>query len=406
MSKSKQEKSRNEFIEGFNPRVYRRLSILFIILTILNIAMVVFAFSITGYGLWHAEDALSCIAKIDSSFNDINQSLLEIELHTDNQQFISEKVDSILAYRETINENAERFRGIDLSNIDKSLPNDFEASMQLVSYYYGNISDTLNDLKNGTADLPALRNDEFEQLRKNTTASLDALFVKQDEATYIFFCRVAQRFLLVILFLLLTMSMGLFAIYRAKKRDYQFATELQSSKKKTENIRQKAVEIAFTNVVTGLKNRHALAEELDERIDKEEFTVVLFRFTNFNSIYELYGRDYADDFMAVVSKDLVATYGDQAEIFSTETDEFCVVFKKELVRSRTNISAQKILYSLSQPITVQDAKIQLTVAGCSCHCRSNLYPSAAKLFVAMDRSISQTKIQCAEQNRSLLVSLQ
>ena len=69
------------------------------------------------------------------------------------------------------------------------------------------------------------------------------------------------------------MATGLYAISRIKKHDLAFATELQSSKQKTANIRQKAVDIAYTNVVTNLKNRYALMEELDERIKAEDIDV-------------------------------------------------------------------------------------------------------------------------------------
>ena len=88
MKKDEKEQSRNQnaIIEGFNPNVYRSLSLLFIVLTIINLAAIVYAFARTGYGLWHAEDALSCIAKIDGSFDDINQSILKIQLHPEDSQ--------------------------------------------------------------------------------------------------------------------------------------------------------------------------------------------------------------------------------------------------------------------------------------------------------------------------------
>lgn len=47
-------KRRNQVIEGYNPKVYRNLSAMFVILTIINIVIVFFSFQIIGYGLYHA----------------------------------------------------------------------------------------------------------------------------------------------------------------------------------------------------------------------------------------------------------------------------------------------------------------------------------------------------------------
>ncbi|MBR3448688.1 MAG: diguanylate cyclase [Oscillospiraceae bacterium] len=396
----------NQVMEGYNPGVYRSLSILFIVLTILNLVVIIYAFAKTGYGLWHAEDALSYIAKIDGNFEDINQNVLNIQLHADNQQLISDSVDGVLSSQNKIKENAESFRQINMANIDKSIPQEFDASLNKVNLYYDTISEHLSSVKAGLTKPNVLQTAETERLREDAKQSLDTLFEKSDEATYQFFCRVGQSFLFVLLFLILTMAAGLYAIARSKKRDYAFALKLQNSKQKTANIRQKAVEIAYTNVVTGLKNRYALDEKLDERIKAEDVTIVMYNFNNFKSLNENYGRDFADEFVSEVAKKIVTALGKQAEVFSTDIDELCVLFSKELPKSRTNSMAQKILEMLSQPVRIRSATVQLTAAGCICHCSVNSYTSASSLFIAIDHGMRRAKTMCTEQNRSVLIPLQ
>ncbi len=396
----------NQVMEGYNPGVYRSLSILFIVLTILNLVVIIYAFAKTGYGLWHAEDALSYIAKIDGNFEDINQNVLNIQLHADNQQLISDSVDGVLSSQNKIKENAESFRQINMANIDKSIPQEFDASLNKVNLYYDTISEHLSSVKAGLTKPNVLQTAETERLREDAKQSLDTLFEKSDEATYQFFCRVGQSFLFVLLFLILTMAAGLYAIARSKKRDYAFALKLQNSKQKTANIRQKAVEIAYTNVVTGLKNRYALDEKLDERMKAEDVTIVMYNFNNFKSLNENYGRDFADEFVSEVAKKIVTALGKQAEVFSTDIDELCVLFSKELPKSRTNSMAQKILEMLSQPVGIRSATVQLTAAGCICHCSVNSYTSASSLFIAIDHGMRRAKTMCTEQNRSVLIPLQ
>lgn len=395
----------NQVMEGYNPGVYRTLSMLFIFLTILNLVVIIYAFAKTGYGLWHAEDALSYIAKIDSSFEDINQNVLNIQLHADNRQLITNKVDGILTSQNKITENAEAFRQINMANIDKTIPKEFDVSMDKVNRYYNTISEHLTSVKTGISKPDVLQTAETEQLREAAKESLDSLFEKSDEATYQFFCRVGQRFLLVLLFLLLTMASGLYSIARIKKRDHAFALKLKTSKQKTANIRQKAVEIAYTNVVTGLKNRYALDEKLDERMKSEDVTLALYNFNNFKSLNENYGRDFADEFVSALSRKIVTSLGKQAEVFSTEIDELCVLFSKDLPKSRTNSMANKILEMLSQPILIRGISVQLTVAGCIGHCSVNSFTSASSLFIALDHGMRQAKALCTEQNRSLLIPL-
>ena len=406
MKNEEKTQEQNQVMEGYNPGVYRMLSILFIILTILNIVVIVYAFARTGYGLWHAEDALSYIAKIDSSFDDINQDILNIQLHADDQSRVSASVDDIILQQKKISEHAEAFRQINMSNIDKTIPKEFDTSMDKVHLYYSTISKNLSSVKAGFSKPDVLQTAETERLREDAKASLDELFDYSDEATYQFFCRVGQSFLFVLLFLILTMAAGLYAIARSKKRDYAFALKLQNSKQKTANIRQKAVEIAYTNVVTGLKNRYALDEKLDERMKSEDVTLALYNFNNFKGLNESYGRDFADEFVSEMSKKIVTTLGKQAEVFSTEIDELCVLFSKELPKSRTNSLAHKILEMLSQPVQIRGISVQLTVAGCIGHCNVNSYTSASALFIAMDHGMRQSKAMCVEQNRSVLIPLQ
>ena len=125
MKNKDKDQVQNSVMEGFNPKVYRSLSLLFIVLTILNLVVIIYAFARTGYGLWHAEDALSYIAKIDSNFEDINQSVLKIQLHSDDQDIVAHNAENISLYHQNIKEHADAFRKIDLSNIDKSLSGEF-----------------------------------------------------------------------------------------------------------------------------------------------------------------------------------------------------------------------------------------------------------------------------------------
>lgn len=401
----KEKKKMNVVMEGYNPKTYRNTSLMFIILTLLNIAVVIFAFAKTGFGLWHAEDALSRVAQINGDFGNINQNLLKIELNSEDEHLVSYNIEEIFEYNQEIAQNADEFRKINLNNIDKTLINDFEVTMDKISTYYDTISADLKAVKSGEKKATILRDVRIDALQTEATDSINALFEKSDKSTYDFFCRVAKRFLFVILFLIVTMAVGLISTARAKKRDYASALKIQTSKQKTESIRQKAMEIAYTNVVTGLKNRYSFSEMYDEELKSEDIVIAMYNFNRFKALNEKYGRDFADEYVATVAKKITDIYGKQVEVFNTDVDEFCILFNRELSQDKAGDIAQKILRTFSQTVQIHGVIVQLTVSGCINYCDANAYPTAGSLLMALDNGIKQVKTMCHEQNRSILLPL-
>ena len=251
-------------VSGFNTRVYRILSIIFIALGGINIATVLIVFLNMGYGLWRAENALSYVSKIDSNFASIDHCILQIELNNTDSELVSSNIDAVIAYYKDISDDAEKFRELNLKAVDTTIQGDFELVMRKVNDYYNSMYRNLIDVRNGKAEVGLLRNKSLESNRQASVDSLHTLFEKTDKATYDFFYSTAQSFLLVPIFLIITMSAGLYAIHRFKKRNIEYVVKLQESKKKTESARQKVVELAYTDMITGLRNKYALFEEVEK----------------------------------------------------------------------------------------------------------------------------------------------
>lgn len=399
-------KKDEKIIEGYNPKTYRNLTIIFIILTILNIAIVFISFRIIGYGLYHAETALSCMANIDNSVGEINKNVLEISINSDDKEAILKNIGNINLNYESIVSNANKFREIDLSNIDDTLSDDFENTMQEITIYYDKIYNHLDAVKNGEESAEVLYDFDKNQQLKKAANSINNLFEKQDLATYEFFCKIAQRFLFVIASLLLTMGAGLFAIQNAKKRDRNFALQIQKGKKETENIRQKAVDIAYMNVITGLQNRYALEEELNKRIKDENLIIAMYSFNDFRQLSENYGRNFADEFISELFKKANNAVNKKATIYHTDTDELCIVFNNDISKIMAMDIANDILFILSNTVYIQKMSVELTVAGSIYYydkSKENL--PVPRLIMKLDKNIANTKLLCHTQNKSILSSV-
>lgn len=398
------ETKKTEVIEGYNPKIYRNLTIVFVILAVINIAIVMFAFSIIGYGLWHSESALSYVASINSEVAEIHKNIYDISLHPDDTVEIEKNIGNINDSYSSLLASAEKFRAIDLSNIDDNLSSDFEDTISLVVSYYKAVSVELDAVKNGSRDVEVLYDAQKTSLQNKASMSITSLLKKQDTATYDFFCKVAQRFLIVIGVLLGTWGIGLFAIQRAKKRDKQNAIKLNESNSKTESMRRKAMDLAYINVTTGLQNRFALEQELAERVKGESLITAMYNFNYFKQINEKYGRDFADEFIAKIFNKVNDNVKDKAKVYQTDADEICVLFNKDTLRRHASETTNDILEILSNEVIVNEKQIQLTVSACVYY-KSKENISASKLIMVLDKGITNAKALSHAKNKSVILPI-
>ncbi|MBR1554347.1 MAG: diguanylate cyclase [Oscillospiraceae bacterium] len=402
----------NTELEGFNPRVYRTIGSVFAVLSLLNLAVVIFAFNRSGYGLYHAEDAVTHIAQIEQYLQNTNESVLNIVVHKNNFKMIEEEVQNIHEDFTTLNEEAELFRAIDLSSIDGTIINDFESAMMKVEAYHQallNYSNMFNEYdENSLSDKEKLNyfmnmieskyGSEIEPLKNEATSAMSAVVKHQNEAAYTFYVKIAQEFLFVIVFMLFTMSVGLNSIHFMKNNARKAALEIQQKKKdalenaqEASHLRRKATAIAYTNILTGLKNRYALEEELQKRLKSDDVTVAFFNFDTFHELNENYGRNFGDNFLITVADTVKEKYSDTFDIYHTDADEFCFVLKKFGEQSEADSKIPQIMKTLSSPIEVTKLKVQLHVSGCVYHYKATERLDVNGFFVKIDRALKDAK---------------
>ncbi|MCQ2417489.1 MAG: diguanylate cyclase [Oscillospiraceae bacterium] len=409
MKQNKDEKNvNNEQLEGYNPKVYRQMSIVLVLLTILNIVAVFSAFNRIGYGLWHAEDALSCIAQIDHEVLAVNDRVLEVVIHNSDDAMVNANIDDIRQSFKHISESAERFRGIDLSHIDSNLQADFDSVMTYVKTYQSALDDSLEAFEESDRDGSAVEgiyNDTVRAAKEAATVHTQEIFETQDKATYDFFVRCAQQFLFVILFLILTLVIGLIAIQGVKKKERNVALLLLDRKNKASAARQKAIDIAYVNILTGLKNRYALENELQERLPKEDITIAMFNFNSFSAINEQYGRQFGDEYISTIAKTLQEKYSAIAEIYCTQFDEFCFIFK-DLSTRKAEETVYKIMDTMSRNTSVMSVMVQNTVSACIYHYNSDEKKDVNKVFKLLDKGISNAKKNSKQVGKSAVVTVE
>ncbi|MBR7085135.1 MAG: diguanylate cyclase, partial [Oscillospiraceae bacterium] len=223
---------------------------------------------------------------------------------------------------------------------------------------------------------------------------------RQNDSTYTFYVKVAQKFLLVIGFMLLTMSVALNTIHYMKNKARKDAFEIQQKKRdaletaeEASHLRRKAVAIAYTNVLTGFKNRYAMEEDIKKRLQTEDFTVAVFTLDNFSELNESYGRNFGDMYLVKLADILKEKYSDMFDIYHTSADEFSFVLKKYNNQEKADEMLPQIIETLSAPKEVSKLQIKLQVSGCVYRYHASERLGIDSLFVKIDRAIKNARNQ-------------
>lgn len=200
--------------------------------------------------------------------------------------------------------------------------------------------------------------------------------------------------LMAVIAVLSELAIWLFARRSKKARAELEERELRLAEvdAKLKNTRQKASDLAVTNVLTGMKNRYALDNDISERLESGRFQIAVFDMDNFRSINDTYGYDFGDEYLAVVAEKLKEEFGDVAEIYNITGNEFCFVFNKNISESQAAGIAQNIQRVMSSPYEVLNLNVQLPCSGALYHYLPGDCLNVNSLLVKLDTAMRNAKM--------------
>ena len=161
---------------------------------------------------------------------------------------------------------------------------------------------------------------------------------------------------------------------------------------KLKNTRQKASDLAVTNILTGMKNRYALDGDISERLESDRFNIAVFDLDNFRSINDTYGYDFGDEFLAAVAEQLKEQFSSFAEIYNITGNEFCFLFNRDISENQAMAHAQKIQSVMSSPYNIMNLTVQLTCSGALYHYLPGDCLNVNSLLVKLDTAMRNVKM--------------
>ena len=167
--------------------------------------------------------------------------------------------------------------------------------------------------------------------------------------------------------------------------------QIAAAGRKLESSNQKMYDIALTNILTGMKNRYALENDLAERLETDQFNIGVFDIDNFRIINDTYGYEFGDEYLAAIGEMLLTEFNDVATIYNITSNEFCFIFNEDIPDSQIQRIADKIRLAMSSPITIESIMVQCTASGSIYHYLPNDSLNVSSLLIKMDNVMHNVK---------------
>lgn len=198
--------------------------------------------------------------------------------------------------------------------------------------------------------------------------------------------------------LLVILVLGEIAIFVVAKINKRAAEEINrktaqfaDASSKLMRSREKMEDIAVSNILTGLKNRYALEQDIGERLANEQFNIAVFDLDNFRSINDTYGYDFGDEYLAQMAERLKNEFEQFADIYNITGNEFCFVFNRTVSDTQVVRIIDNIVQVMTAPYTIMNLTVQLTVSGSTYHYLAGDCLNVNSLLVKMDNVLRNAK---------------
>ncbi|MBQ9543367.1 GGDEF domain-containing protein [Ruminococcus sp.] len=167
--------------------------------------------------------------------------------------------------------------------------------------------------------------------------------------------------------------------------------ELEAFDSKLKVSKRKMNEMAVMNILTGMKNRYALDEDISGRLETDNMCVTLLDIDNFRQINDIYGYDFGDEFLGMVSDKLKEEFSEHAELYNIQGNQFCLVFKDSVAGSQAMRLSEQAMQVMNNVYTISNIGLQLSATGSFYNYHARECANLSALLVKMISGIRQGK---------------
>lgn len=381
---------------------YTFAAILLAIVTAANMFLVFYLFnSITTTGR-NTSTTMNTINSVNGELQSINQRVLTIVAGIGTDQAQQGTIQSIDASFDSIEEKLNTFESYE--GLSDATMKRFRHARVFIEAYRKRLNTIFDQMKSqeGLGDgvtLADVYTQDINPLKTTASEMLVASININAADTGRRQAKSAKVFVATEMIMLTILILGELAIFLISRRSKRVNAELEEREKnlqevgaKLKSTRQKASDLALTNLLTGMKNRYALDNDISGRLESDRFNIAVFDMDNFRMINDTYGYEFGDEYLASIADRLKEEFGDVAEIYNITGNEFCFVFNKEYSESQSMAFVQKIHSVLTSPYTVLNLTVQLTASGAAYHYLPGDCLNVNSLLVKLDTTMRNAKM--------------
>lgn len=381
---------------------YNLAAVLLALVTLINMVLVYYMYMNNEQIGNKTSTTMNTINSVNGELQSINQRVLTIIADIGTEQSKSAVADSIVKSFDSIDAKLDTFETYEGLS-DATLKRCRHARVFLEAYrnrltafreQYNSeegFSEGISLKDMYTQDIYPLETTATEMLI--ATIGINAANTARQQA------RTRQIFYVTELIMAALLVVGELIIFLFAKRAKKVQQELEEREKNLQEVgaklrstRQKASDLALTNLLTGMKNRYALDNDISGRLESDRFNIAVFDMDNFRIINDTYGYEFGDEYLAAIAEKLKEEFGEVAEIYNITGNEFCFLFNKEYTESQSMAFVQRIHSVMSSPFTVLNITVQLTVSGAAYHYLPGDCLNVNSLLVKLDTTMRNAKM--------------
>ena len=392
---------------SYQSRAYTFGAILLAVVVLANMALVAFLSRTNRNISTKTSSTMSAVNRMNTELLIVNGNVLRIvsQMSSDTDAIV---VDTQLAFTNIYNAMAD-FEEIDGKSDD--VERRYNSAKAFIKLYEDKLNSALQKFKDQEAkaagtgleafggDYRNLYVQDLYPLQVTASEMLEATIDIANKDAAAQGARIVKVFILVEALMLIFLILGEIAIMFIAKMAKKARIDLEEREKslrevdaKLKSTRQKASDLALTNILTGMKNRYALDEDISGRLESDRFNIAVFDMDNFRSINDTYGYDFGDEYLIAVADRLKNEFSGSAEIYNITGNEFCFVFNKEISESQAMGIVQNIHAVMCSPYNVLNLTVQLPTSGSVYHYLPGDCLNVNSLLVKLDTALRNAKL--------------
>lgn len=384
MTKEKNDGEKGYVVAGF----------VFAIILLISLGQFIFLYTMQSQNSIKVEKEQKAVAEIKENLISINRDALKIISGIGNAQSIANDIQ------------------ISFDNIDRSMKDyeetDYHTKKELIRYeeakdYISALRTKLSGYESKLLDINIEKAKNvytqeiniFQQSaidKFNSAMDINANYIKEQKKKSTMFFKIVIGIMSA---LLIIGEIGIIIASRISKKAKAEISEKQkqaeSANKKFKRSQEKIEDIVYKNILTGMKNRYALENDIGERLQSEPFNMAMFDMDNFRNINDTYGYDFGDEYLVQIAEKLQNDFGEYAEIYNICGNQFFVLFNSGISKEKSINLSKNIFTTMGMAYNIGNIGIQLSVSGSAYNYLPGECSNLDSLLIKMDNIIRNIK---------------